>query len=394
MGDRNATTGEMGTYFAPAPRASEEELSKGLHTLSRNAVVDNLMTAVQGLLAILNEQRQILVVNNTLLDALGIQDGSLLRGLRPGEAVGCKYAGEERGGCGTSKFCKTCGAVCAMIACLKTNQPVETECAIATRRDGKVADLYFRVRCAPVEFDGQRFLLLLLQDTTVQQQRAALERVFYHDVSNVIESLLFNSRLLQASDRQPGVETVSAQIHELALRLANEVRVQKILSRGPGQETLAVREVSVAKVFRNLVAGFRNHPVAKGKSLVTTPAPDVRLHTDASLLERVVSNMLTNAFEATEEGGEVRFWVEEEPTSILFCVWNSQSLSEDVARRVFQRNYTTKPGSGRGLGTFGMRLLGETYLRGQVTFTTRPSHGTQFTFRLPREPSCVNPPMA
>jgi signal transduction histidine kinase len=104
--------------------------------------------------------------------------------------------------------------------------------------------------------------------------------------------------------------------------------------------------------------------------------------------------MLTNAFEATEDGGEVRLWTEEDAQSLTFCVWNSQPIPDDTARRVFQRNFTTKSGSGRGLGTFGMRLLGETYLRGQVSFTTSPSDGTVFCFRLPKEPSRANPPTA
>jgi hypothetical protein len=363
--------------------------------LSRNAVIDNLMIVAEGLLAILNEHRQILVVNHALLDALGVEDGGPLQGLRLGEAVGCVYSQLERGGCGTSKYCKSCSAVCAMMACLNTNRPVETECAITARKNGKPADFCFRVRCSPMVFNGQRFLLLFLHDITVDQQRASLERAFYHDISNVIESLLFNSRMLQTCDQPPTMKALGAQIYELAARLASEIRVQKILSRGPDQEALTIREVPVERVFRNLVNVFRNHPVASGKSLVTPqPPPDARLSTDASLLERVVMNMLTNAFEATEAGGVVRFWVEDDPQSVIFCVWNNQVIPDEAAPRIFQRNFTTKPGSGRGLGTFGMRLLGETYLHGQVSFTTSPGGGTVFSFRLPKELSRANPPTA
>jgi hypothetical protein len=388
MGDVDADHGDPLTWFAPASRASPEEFQREVGILNRNALVDNLMVLAQGLVAVLNEHRQILAVNNALLTALGLEDIGPLRGLRVGEAVGCVYANQAPGGCGTSKFCRTCAAVCAMVACLKSNQVVETECAIAARREGKPTDFYFQIRCAPVNFDGQRFLLLFLRDISVDQQRVALERVFYHDVSNVIESLLFNSRVLRTLKNQAGLEALATQIHELTFRLANEVRVQKILSRGPGHEALTVHEVSVEQVFSNLVKVFQSHPAARGKTLASsTPPPSYPLFTDANLLERVLMNMLINAFEATAEGGEVRFWVEREPKYVTFCVWNDQPIADDAAQRIFQRNFSTKPENGRGLGTFAMRLLGETYLRGQISFKTSPSDGTQFSFRLPMEPS-------
>jgi signal transduction histidine kinase len=49
---------------------------------------------------------------------------------------------------------------------------------------------------------------------------------------------------------------------------------------------------------------------------------------------------------------------------------------------VFQRSFTTKSGTGHGLGTYGMRLLGERYLGGRVSFVTSAEGGTVFSMRL------------
>ena len=103
--------------------------------------------------------------------------------------------------------------------------------------------------------------------------------------------------------------------------------------------------------------------------------------------------MLTNAFEATPEGGEVKLWVEDAEEVVNFCVWNCRGIPEDVARRLFQRNFTTKEGSGRGLGTYAMRLLGETYLQGKVDFVTSATEGTLFRLCLPREATSDSQPM-
>ena len=65
----------------------------------------------------------------------------------------------------------------------------------------------------------------------------------------------------------------------------------------------------------------------------------------------------------------------------------AQAIPDAVAPRVFQRFFSTKPGSGRGLGGFAVKLLGERYLKGRVTFTTSPAEGTTFRVRLPLRPS-------
>ena len=66
-----------------------------------------------------------------------------------------------------------------------------------------------------------------------------------------------------------------------------------------------------------------------------------------------------------------------------FCVWNAGEIPADIAKRVFQRNFSTKAQAGRGIGTFSMKLFGEKYLGGRVDFTTSSSDGTVFRFILP-----------
>jgi signal transduction histidine kinase len=44
---------------------------------------------------------------------------------------------------------------------------------------------------------------------------------------------------------------------------------------------------------------------------------------------------------------------------------------------VFQRSFSTK-GTGRGLGTYSIKLLTERYLGGRVWFESAEGHGTTF----------------
>ena len=67
-----------------------------------------------------------------------------------------------------------------------------------------------------------------------------------------------------------------------------------------------------------------------------------------------------------------------------YCVGELKRKPDAVAKRVFQRNFTTKEGAGRGLGTFSTKLFGEQILKGKVQFTSSPAEGTVFELRLPR----------
>jgi signal transduction histidine kinase len=376
------------TYFAPAARASDDALRRQIEIVSRNPIVDTLMRVVSGLLAVINRQRQILAVNDTLLDTLGLEGAASVLGLRPGEALDCMHADEGPGGCGTSRYCSSCGAAIAIVACLESGQAAERECAVTVEREGQEADLYFLVRSEPVEFDGERLVLLFLRDITVHQQRAALERIFYHDIGSIIGALRLNCHLLDSQPDEESARRLVARLANLTTRLAREVEIQRTMTQeGRDSYQLAIQEVSVEEVIQDLWDTFVHYPAAQGKVLLLpAEVPDYRFNTDISLLLRILTNMLINAFEATEEEGEVELGVDHTPDQVVFWVWNKGMIPEEVALHIFQRNFTTREGAGRGLGTYTIKLLGEEYLRGEASFSTSEAEGTVFRLSLPRKP--------
>ena len=89
----------MESYFASPDRKSIEEIRSQVELASANPVINTLLKNVGGLMAILNEDRQILVVNDKLFTLIGPDDTVGLLGLRLGEAVCCIHADEVPGGC-------------------------------------------------------------------------------------------------------------------------------------------------------------------------------------------------------------------------------------------------------------------------------------------------------
>ena len=382
------------TWFLPAERAAPATLDAQITWALTNPVIDGILTTWSGAAAVLNPERQIVALNSRYLEAIGFDDPAEALGLRPGEAIGCSHAKETAGGCGTSPSCATCGAAIAIVAAMARERPEERDCVITVPRDGRDIDVDLKVHAAPLELDGQSFTLLTLADVSTDRRRAALEKAFFHDLSNLVAGLAGACAALD--DRDPGERAAAAQdLHLLTTRLSREVQMQRaIASARPGALRIHLERVQVSRVVDQMQKLFQHHPVAAGKALRVSLAGDGAIDTDGFLLHRIVTNMLVNAFEASPPGGEVRLTVEDLPEGPVFKVWNAGAIPPPLASRIFHRYFSTKSGEGRGQGTFVMKLFGETYLKGRIGFTSSPEAGTAFELRLPRSLGTPIPPWA
>lgn len=373
------------TYFAPAERASPEALRRTLELLIRSPLLDAALTSLGGWVAVLNRQRQVLTVNDAFLKSLGIADAFQVLGLRPGEIVNCLHAADHPGGCGTGRFCMTCGAAIAIVAAQCTRKPQERECVLTCKIDGAVTDQVFAVRCRAFQLEGEELLLIAMRDIGEEKRRIALEHTFLHDVSNVLTALDGAAETLY-EQRELADPRLFKLVRDAADTLVREVRIQRLLARGrPDARELELEETRPSEILNQIEAVGSTHRAAKGQSLdIQQPPADTPFETDRGLLMRILVNMIVNAFEAGRPGDRVRLGCDETDDAVTFHVWNRQSILEEAALRVFQQYFSTKEGEGRGLGTFAMKLLGEMMLGGEVSFTSSPADGTTFRIRHPR----------
>ncbi|MDX2110776.1 MAG: PAS domain-containing sensor histidine kinase [Verrucomicrobiota bacterium] len=370
------------TYYASAPREKPEQLLKQVELISNNPVVDGLLDSMWGLIAVLNDKRQILAVNKTFMEMLGIDDLENTLGLRVGESLNCIHAHDKPAGCGTTQFCATCGAVVAMVTSLSTREPVERNCSLTQFKDGRIKEFYLRVRSVPMQIGDQVVLLLFIQDITQLQESRAFNRIFLHDVKNILTGLLANSDLLtRMTTAKPG--EVSARVKQLALRLHREISVQQSLAYADAGYLCDLHPISLAQIIEELRQTYLQHPAADQKELIfPDPMPEVILNTDGFLLGRVLGNMLVNAMEASAPGDTVRLLIESGLETVKLSVWNRQPIPLKYTHRIFQRNFSTKDEVGRGLGTYSIKLFGEEYLGGTVAFSSSEAEGTLFSITL------------
>ena len=371
----------MNSYFAKPERTDEKELNLEIQIVNKHPLMSSLLHSVSGLLVIVDENRQVIAINDSFLKLIGVENPSKTLGLRLGEALKCVHAHDEPAGCGTSKFCSTCGAAIAMVASLGGDVPIEKICALEAKKENHSVDLVLKIRSHPIKIDNQKFLLLFIQDITIQEQRAALERAFFHDIKNILGGIAGASELLFSKREE---SNLLRMIYQSSLRLIKEADIQRSLFKNRDYEYQPLYGKTELKyILRELEVFFKNHPASKNKTIAFPKVYSfLSFETDVSLLLRVLTNMITNAFEATEENGLIKIWVEHQENILTFYVWNKTSIPEKIALRIFQRNFSTKKGEGRGIGTYSMKFFGEKILGGEVNFTTSEETGTIFQFSL------------
>ncbi len=365
--------------FAPAERASEPDLQKSHDAVSSLPCITGVLDAIPMSVMFLNNRRQIVSANKATLRLAGAADPRAAMGKRPGEAVNCIHAYETEGGCGTTEFCKTCGAVKAILSSIDGKSDVQ-ECRIMLKPDGKALDL--RVWATPFDANGIPLTIFAAMDISDEKRRRALERIFFHDIMNTASGIKGFSELLKdatASDAQEYQST----IFTLARMIVDEINSQRMLAAAENNElTLTPAVMSSLDALKNITNLYRTHEVAKGRTIAIDPqAVDVKFTTDQVLLLRVLGNMTKNALEASKPGETVTLGCALQMKQVQFWVHNPAKMPRDIQLQVFQRSFSTK-GSGRGLGTYSIKLLTEQYMKGTASFVSG-SDGTIFRVSYP-----------
>jgi len=304
------------TQFAPAERASETRVRDLYRLLSSIPLLEKILGAVPDILLFLNEHRQIVLANDATFCFLGMDPTPDLLGNRPGEAFGCVHAAQTEGGCGTTEFCQTCGAVQAILAAQRGDSEVK-ECRIAIKDSWDALDL--RVSTEPFDYEGERFTICALQDISHEKRRQALERTFFHDVLNTVGGLRGFVELLLESEPEE-VPEVANTVNKISRQLIEEIETQRSLLAAESDE-LSVNpdELNAKEILEELAVVYRRHEVAEDKNITVAAASEsMAFRSDYTLLLRVLGNMLKNALEATPAQENVTLGVRRNAEQVEF----------------------------------------------------------------------------
>ena len=374
---------KLTTEFAPPERANPDEIKRQYEKLTKSPVTTGLIKGFPQLVVILNKYRQIILANEKLLELLKKKEEEIL-GLRPGEALACIYAKEGPAGCGTTKFCRYCGAVKAILNSQKKGKQDVQECELLSGSHRNITANNLRIWATPLELEGENFTVFAINDISGEKLHTALERIFFHDILNTAGGIQGVMEIMPFLEEEE-VEEFQREGHYLSKQLVAEIRTQRDLKAAEqGNLLVQIKELNVSDLLSSIQALYKHHRVSKEKHIkICNISNAEKIETDEVILTRILGNLVKNALEASNKGQVVTIAYEKEKKNALFSVHNETAMPEKIKLQLFKRFFSTKGGKGRGIGTYSVKLLTEKYLNGTVSFSSTEEEGTTFTIRLP-----------
>ncbi len=374
----------MDTKFASPERKNLKDVIQEFHELKKIGSIQELINALPYVATVLNEERQIIFTNNSLLEMFGLNSIDEVLGFRPGEVIQCIHSNLEEGGCGTSEYCKVCGAVRSIEKSRQLKTKVVDECRITSKRGEELISYDFEVSATPFKWLDKGYTIFTILDKSDEKRRRALERIFFHDIINKTGGLSGFLEIINELDDKERIKEITMMMQEVMHDLNEEILAQRQLLDAENNELRLDEDVCESLlILRSVVVQLKHHPVSAGKEIFIDGSSDnVELKTDPLLLKRVLTNMTKNALEASSQNQNVILESKQDGNFITFKVKNRKVIPRHIQLQIFQRSFSTK-GSGRGLGTYSMKLIGENYLGGKVSFISNEGEGTIFMIELP-----------
>jgi PAS domain-containing protein len=363
------------------PCASPEEMKRQSVFFTDAFMTRHLLDVMPGMVLILNQYRQIVFANRAFYQIAGWSGAENPVGQFVGDVLLCHVALASVGGCGTGDSCVTCGALMAMMSGLEGEENVQ-ECTLTRQLGVAVQNLTLRVWSVPLDYSGEMFIVLAGMDISHERRRLALERTFFHDILNLVSSIRGFAELMEI-DENTNPRDISRRIQRASQRIIDEIDAQRVLLAVEKGELKIDSHMLVSReVLCDIVDLYEGQEAARKRLLkIDEGAAVFPFVSDVTLIRRILGNMVKNALEATPAGDIVSIGAECDGTQCHFWVHNSAVIPTSYQQRIFQRDFSTK-GSGRGLGTYSMKILGH-FLSGEVNFVSSPQSGTRFSLRLP-----------
>lgn len=367
-------------------RLGQSKIEEQHKVLSNTEFINNVFNSLPHIAAVINDKRQIIFSNESLLNKLGIESIQNVLGSRPGEILNCENVKFGKDGCGTSDKCQYCGAMNAITSSQTKNMKVESECTITSNRNGEILNYEFGIVVNPFKHKEDNFYILSLFDVSDSKRRAFLEKIFFHDIMNKVGSLNGFLQLIKILEEPEKLNEYIDTLDDISQQIIQEIVSQKqLLDAEAGSLTLNTELIDSLSTLESLVRQISKHEVNKEVNVrVSDTANPIQFLSDSSLINRVLFNMLKNAVEASKEGEVVTIHCEKINSGVLFSVHNPKFIEEHIQAQIFKKSFSTKDYN-RGLGTYSMKLLTEKYLKGKIYFRSTKAEGSIFFLELKTE---------
>jgi signal transduction histidine kinase len=227
------------------------------------------------------------------------------------------------------------------------------------------------------------------------QESEALKSQFLSNIRNEINNPLtvimglagqFFSGECDPDTCKRTIRTIYSEAFNLDYQLQN-IFLAAELEAGEAEPSYAL--VSIGAVVASCLDKLKYRIEDKAIKVSTVLPEDLIFPTDAQKMEAVLINLLGNAVEFTEGGGEIGVEFQENKSGLVMSVWdNGKGINPTDREKIFDRFKQLEAGTkkghrGHGLGLSICWTLAE-LLNGEIALESAPADGCRFTLTLPR----------
>jgi signal transduction histidine kinase len=224
------------------------------------------------------------------------------------------------------------------------------------------------------------------QEQLIQSQRLAIlgqvAAGVAHEINNPLAVILGYVKLVGRSPTLPHDAAEQLRIVEDEANQCQRI-VQALLDLGRPMPTKRA-SINLTELASEAIDRLSETGKSGGRKL-TSPMPDERavVSGDPAAIRQVVSNLVLNAIEATEDSGSVAVTVVENDAWVELAVEdNGAGLPATARDRAFEPFFTTKS-KGTGLGLAISQAIATAH-HGSIELSPASGRGTRATLRLPR----------
>ena len=286
------------------------------------------------------------------------------------------------------------GCVMGWLLAGRALAPVTAVASTAQRITGSNLSLRIATRGARDELD---FLIETFNRMIERLERSFQQiRQFSTDVSHELRTPITAIRgqlevaLFTAETTEQYRDAVLNSLQDVE-RLSQIVRALLLLSQAEsGQVALQKAPLDLAAVARDIVDQFQIPADAAGVTLQARLPAETVVEADRIQIERMISNLLSNALKFTPEGGEVRVVLEPRSGRVALVVEDTGcGIPAEHLPHIFDRFYRvpgatsgSSPERGLGLGLSFVAWIAAAH-GGTVEVESTPGKGSRFTVLLP-----------
>ena len=354
-------------------------LSDKLKT-ERNALEENqeLLNFIDGsnhLLLVLNEHDSIISANKAFAQLLGLKSIDSIIGTKLYKLINHYSLSNNKPEPADDTNSQDSIIKKLLTASKITKSEVKDNCRISI--NGNIfLDSILTAR--PLFIKKHNFTMLHIVDVSEKKWKETLEKLFIHDILNSAGALKECLNLLDLTDEKESAELLTISRTITANMIDEIISHNQFLLTEMNEYRPEITTFDCNEVLKDISGKAKYSLLTGDKSLQIFKKSDkIFISSDKTILSRVIFNLVKNALEATRKNGTVELYCTPKDDNIEFIIRNINVIPQEVQSQIFNKSFSTK-GSGRGLGTYGAKLLTERLLKGKLFFESNDPLGTIF----------------